>query len=166
MKKIIFSFFIFSKMALGADIQNLETCYSPEGRCDQKLIGMINSSKKTLEVAIYSIDHSGIAASIIAAKDRGVVVRMVVDKGQSKKKKSQVGDLLKAKVPLKYGNVKGIMHNKFSIVDGIIMETGSFNYKNNSTNDNAENQIYITDTNVLKSYQTNFDKLWSNGLQP
>lgn len=160
MKTLLFLVVISVQSLLAQDI-----CFSPAGHCDQKLIGLINSSKKTLDVAIYSIDHAGIASAIIEAKNRGVAVRMIVDRGQSKKTQSQVSTLVKSKVPLKIGNVKGIMHNKYSILDGQMLETGSFNYKNNSSNDNAENQIYISDLSVIKIYQENFDKLWTNGLE-
>lgn len=164
MKIFLLVSLFYANSLFAENVKNLETCYSPEGKCEQKLISVLNSSQKTLDIAIYSIDHTGIASAIISAKSRGVTIRMIVDKGQSKKKHSQVQALLKSKIPLKYGNVKGIMHNKYTIVDGAILETGSFNYKNNSSNDNAENQIYITDKSVIKSYTENFDKLWANGL--
>lgn len=141
-------------------VKNLETCFSPKEGCDQKLIGVINSAKKTLDVAIFSITHTGIAAAITEAQNRGVAVRMVVDKGQSEGAKSQTDELSAAKIPLKIGNATGIMHDKYCIVDGVIMETGSFNYTTSATSYNTENQIYITDKAVIKRYQDNFENLW------
>jgi len=157
----------FTQSAKASDhsiVQNLETCFSPEGHCDKKLIEVMSSAKKTLDVAIYEIEHGGIGSAITAAKNRGVTVRVVADKRESLKKKSQVPVLLKAKVPLKIANVKGIMHNKFCIVDGVILETGSFNYKKNASEANAENQIYITDPGTVKKYQDVFNQLWTDGL--
>lgn len=145
-------------------VTNLETCFSPNEGCDQKLIGIIASANKTLDVAIYSIAHPGIANAIIAAQTRGVTVRMVVDKSQSVGAHSETGTLTTANVPLKIGNVAGIMHDKFTIVDGIVLETGSFNYSNSATSYNAENQIYITNKDVIQKYQDNFEKLWTEGL--
>lgn len=145
-------------------VKNMETCFSPKEGCDQKLIGVINSAKKTLDVAIFSITHTGIASAIIAAQVRGVAVRMVVDKGQSEGTKSQTDELLAAKIPLKMGNAAGIMHDKYCIVDEVIMETGSFNYTTSATNYNTENQIYISDKKVLKRYQDNFENLWNEAV--
>ena len=90
---------------------------------------------------------------------------MVVDKGQSESTRSQTDELVQAKVPLKIGNSSRIMHDKFCIVDRMILETGSFNYTMSATVYNTENQIYITDKNVIKRYQDNFEKLWSDGLE-
>lgn len=146
-------------------VKNLETCFSPDEGCDQKLIAVINSAKKNLDVAIFSITHPEIAAAIAAAKKRGVNVRMVVDKGQSESSRSQTDELAEAKVSIKIGNSSKIMHDKFCIVDNMILETGSFNYTISATIYNTENQIYITDKNVIKRYQDNFEKLWSDGLE-
>jgi phosphatidylserine/phosphatidylglycerophosphate/cardiolipin synthase-like enzyme len=156
---------VFAEETQPLVVKNLETCFSPNESCDQKLIGVINSAKKTLDVAIFSITHPEIAAAITAAKNRGVDVRMVVDKGQSESTRSQTDELVQAKVPLKIGNSSRIMHDKFCIVDRMILETGSFNYTMSATVYNTENQIYITDKNVIKRYQDNFEKLWSDGLE-
>lgn len=145
-------------------VKNLETCFSPNEGCDQKLIGVINSAKKTLDIAIFSITHPEIAAAIASAKKRGVNVRMVVDKGQAESGRSQTDELLAANVSIKIGNSSKIMHDKFCIVDSVILETGSFNYTMSATLHNTENQIYITDKNVIKRYQDNFEKLWNDGL--
>lgn len=142
-------------------VQNLETCFSPNEGCDQKLISVINSAKKNLDIAIFSITHPEIAASIADAKKRGVEVRMVVDKGQAESGRSQTDELMTAHISIKIGNSAKIMHDKYCIVDSMILETGSFNYTMSATIYNTENQIYITDKNVIKRYQDNFEKLWN-----
>lgn len=145
-------------------VSNLETCFSPNENCDQKLINVINSAKKTLDIAIFSITHPDIAASIVAVKKKGVDVRMVVDKGQSTGSRSQTDELMTAQVSIRIGNSAKIMHDKYCIVDGLVLETGSFNYTMSATIYNTENQIYITDKNVIKRYQDNFEKLWNEAL--
>ncbi len=147
-----------------AGISNLDTCFSPDEGCDQKLISFIQSARSTLDIAIYSITHEGITSAINDAKARGVTVRMVVDKREAKGKGSSVEGLVSSGVPVKLGNVHGIMHDKFTIVDGAMIETGSFNYSMNATSENAENQLYLTDANVIQRYQGNFEKLWSSGI--
>ena len=141
-----------------------DTCFSPAGGCDKKLIQFIDNAKSSLDIAIYSITHSGIAQAIISAKNRGLAVRMVVDRSQSKGKSSLVSNLQSAGIPLKIGNFAGIMHNKFTIVDGEFMETGSYNYTGNATNNNGENQLYLNDSGVIQRYMANFEEIYQNGL--
>ena len=52
------------------------------------------------------------------------------------------------------------MHNKFAIFDGKLMVTGSYNWTNNAEHFNYENAVFITDTNVIKEYQKDFDDIW------
>lgn len=142
----------------------IDTCFSPMEACDQKLIAFINTSTKTLDVAIYSITHPGITAAIIAAQTRGVKVRMVVDRQQSLGNSSLTGQLTAAHINLRIGNLQGIMHDKYTLVDMRSVEAGSFNYSNNATVNNAENQIYLNDPTTVAKYENNFQILWTNSL--
>jgi phosphatidylserine/phosphatidylglycerophosphate/cardiolipin synthase-like enzyme len=142
----------------------IDTCFSPMEACDLKLIAFINTSAKTLDVAIYSMTHAGIAAAIIAAQKRGVIVRMVVDRQQSLGSSSLTGQLTAAHVNLRIGNLQGIMHDKYTLVDLRSVEAGSFNYSNNATVNNAENQIYLNDPTTVAKYENNFQILWANSL--
>lgn len=140
-----------------------ESCFSPKEDCAQKLISFINSAEKTLDIAIFSITHSEITNAIIAAKERGVVLRMVVDKAQAAGVKSKTKELTAARIPLKIGRASGTMHDKYSIVDGVILQTGSFNYSTSAVSKNTENQIYLTDKDAIQRYQDNFEILWNEG---
>ena len=169
MKKLLLIIIFFSTYSFAADsqiqvVENLDTCFSPIESCDQKLISVINTAKKTLDIAIFSITHPEIAESIVKAKQRGVKVRMVVDKGQSSGTRSQTDELVSSQVSIKIGNSGKIMHDKYCIIDNKILETGSFNYTMNATLFNTENQIYITDKKVIKKYKVNFERLWDEAF--
>jgi phosphatidylserine/phosphatidylglycerophosphate/cardiolipin synthase-like enzyme len=49
-------------------------------------------------------------------------------------------------------------------VDGAQMETGSFNYSENATENNGENQLYLNDAEVIQRYEQNFTTMYNNGL--
>lgn len=143
-------------------VGSLDTCFSPVERCDLKLIALLQTATKSLDIAIYSITHPQIVAAIIAAKTRGVKVRMVVDRQQSTGTSSLVTLLKSSGISLRVGNVQGIMHDKFSIVDKRTLETGSFNYTNNASESNAENQIYLNDPSTILKFEVIFAALWSS----
>ncbi len=154
----------FTQQVLAANpvVGSVDTCFSPAERCDLKLISLLGTASKTLDIAIYSITHPQIVAAIIAAKNRGVLVRMVVDRQQSSGASSLVNQLKGAGVPLRIGNVQGIMHDKYSIVDLRTIEAGSFNYTMNATQSNAENQLYLNDPTTVAKYEANFVALWNS----
>lgn len=148
-------------------VKPLDTCFAPYEACDQKIIEFISGAQKTLDIAIYAITHPKIAEAIQQQFKRGIRVRMVVDRIQAAGNSSLVDELVAAGIPLKIGDTgRAIMHNKFTIVDGVALETGSYNYTKNASFENSENQIYIHELNIIKRYQTDFDSLWKKGLQP
>jgi phosphatidylserine/phosphatidylglycerophosphate/cardiolipin synthase-like enzyme len=64
-----------------------------------------------------------------------------------------------------------IMHNKFMIIDGITLETGSFNFTKAAERRNSENVLVIhDDPQLVKDYMQQWENLWQQGkdftLQP
>ena len=125
---------------------DLETCFSPDEPCEAKLVKFIDSAHVSLDIAIFDINLGGLTNHIIQ-KAKSVPVRMVVDRKQAKQDShSAVAILIRAGIPIRFGAQKGIMHNKFVIVDGktehAMLETGSFNQTHGAAYSNNENQIY------------------------
>ena len=86
---------------------------------DQELIKVINSANKQLDIAIYSLTKKDIVNAIVAAKNRGVAVRLITDK-QEASNKSQAQELTalsKAGISIKINTHKGLMHLKVTIAD-------------------------------------------------
>ena len=153
-------FILVLSVVYGSAFANVTSvCFSPEGGCDEKLWTFFQSAKKSLDIAVFDLTHEKITHEILVASRR-VPVRVVVDRRQAKGQYSLVSTLMKANVPVKFGRQRGIMHNKFAIVDGRTMETGSFNYTSGASTKNHENQIYLADPVVIATYQKEFDRLW------
>lgn len=138
-------------------------CFAPDTDCSKPLANIMSQSKATLDVAIYDLNYQPLATAIIGQSAK-VKVRVIVDKEQSKTKSSLVSMLVKAGIPVKYGKQKGIMHNKFVIVDHFYVETGSYNYTDRATLANHENQIYTNDPDVVNAYIGEFEKMWALGV--
>lgn len=151
----------------GADApRDMEVCFSPRENCDDKLIAFLAGARHSLDVAIYSLNLPSIANALVEASQRGVAMRVLVDRLQSKGTSSGVPRLLSANIKVRIGNFSGIMHNKYTILDGRELETGSFNYSAAASDKNAENQIYIFHPDVVARYQANFEEMWKNSLAP
>lgn len=143
--------------------QHLETCFSPEGGCDQKLIAFMRTATSTLDVAAYSMTIPELAAAIIEIRDRGVSVRVITDVNQVRGNTSVVRTLVDARLDVRIWDPQRVMHHKFTIVDGRAVETGSFNYSVSASRFNAENQIYIYDENVARAYAGEYARIWAHG---
>ena len=53
------------------------------------------------------------------------------------------------------------MHNKYCLIDGELLVTGSFNWTSQAVSTNQENLIIVHDAEFVKEYQANFEELWS-----
>lgn len=136
-----------------------ETCFTPEEPCDIKLAKFMASAQKSLDVAIFDLNLDQLAHQILV-QSRKIAVRVVVDRRQAKNKDSLVPLLIKGGVQVRIGRQRGIMHNKFTIVDGRMIETGSYNYTHGAAFNNNENQLYLANPAIVKRYQERFERIW------
>ena len=131
---------------------------------DEKLIKVIDSSKTTLDIAIYSLTKQSIVDAIIGAKKRGVTVRVMTDKVESKgKSASKELKLIKdAGIPIKINSHVGLMYIKMTIADKKIATTGSYNYTEGGTKDNDDTLVIINDPKVAQDFDNEFESMWGN----
>lgn len=141
-------------------------CYFPRDgqKAQPKLISIINSSKKSLDVAIYSFTDPQIAAAIRGAKQRGVAVRLITDREQStsRSQKSNLSLLKRTGIPIKINTHSGIMHLKVTIADNSIATTGSFNYTKSAENKNDEVFVILTDSKTASGFEKEFNRMWND----
>jgi phosphatidylserine/phosphatidylglycerophosphate/cardiolipin synthase-like enzyme len=147
------------------DNSQIETYFTrKDGNLDKILIKEMNTAQKNLNIAIYSLTKEDIANAIIDAQKRGVDVKVITDKLESKTKSEKpILDKLKANnIPIKINSHSGLMHLKLSIIDDKTACGGSYNYTGNATKENDENLIVMRDSNIVKEYSDEFNSMWNN----
>lgn len=142
-----------------------EACFAPDEPCDVKLIKFIDSATRKIDVAIFDITLDQVAHRLLVASKK-LPVRILVDRKQAKTQHSLVPLLIKAGAKVRFGRQRGIMHNKFTIVDDRMVETGSFNYSNGAAFKNNENQIYLAQPEIVERYRKRFETLWEESAAP
>jgi phosphatidylserine/phosphatidylglycerophosphate/cardiolipin synthase-like enzyme len=142
---------------------DVSVLFSPHGACQKAIIDVANKTEKTLDCEIYSLTDPGITSAIIAAKERGVIVRVIADKTEAKTRSSTTNSLKAAGVDIReqHGSGGGIMHNKIMIADGTTVVAGSFNWTTRAEAKNDENLIIINDPAIAIRYTERFESLWS-----
>lgn len=143
--------------------QSTEVYFSPGGSVASRIVQEIQRAQATIDVAIYSFTRDEIADALIAAKNRGVAVRIIADSSQADGSGSDIARLEAAGIPLKRyaGGGGGIMHNKVAIFDSRIVLTGSYNWSTAAEASNDENAIFIRTPAVVTAYQAKFNALWA-----
>lgn len=116
--------------------------------CTDGLVKYIESAKRTLVFAIFSLTSNLIVDALIRAKNRGVVIYGIADNtqwGPSCDRLVGAGiDLLRAK------KQHACMHLKVALIDGHLVALGSFNWTNNAQLHNDE-VLLVTDSVELAS---------------
>nr|WP_275887035.1 phospholipase D-like domain-containing protein [Yersinia enterocolitica] len=102
---------------------------------------------------------------LLAAKRRGVSVRVLADKQSASKRYSAVTFLANQGVPVRLNDRYAIQHSKFALIDGETVQTGSLNYTHSAFTRNAENVVVIRGERAIsQAYQQEFERLWAEGV--
>jgi len=131
-----------------------------------KLVALIDGAQSSIDIANYTFSVRAIEDAILRAKQRGVTIRVAMDKGQ------QTADTVAARlaaagVPVRFvagsGNPAGLQHAKFMIVDELTLATGSNNWSSTGTSINEESTIVIGSHSgdpLLAGFACHFTAIW------
>ena len=79
---------------------------------------------------------------------------------------SAVRFLANERVPVRTNGRYAIQHNKFMVIDGHTVQTGSFNYTSSAAERNAENVLVVRNAPALAAqYDAEWRRLWNEGTQ-
>jgi phosphatidylserine/phosphatidylglycerophosphate/cardiolipin synthase-like enzyme len=159
--RITFFFLIFYLMSWFCGAQGIQVYFSPNGGCQQAVISEIRKATQTIDIAMYYLSSRDIAQALVKARDNNVRVRIVLDQGQEIEPASKSGYLVKHGFEVRYHLGFGLMHNKFAIIDGKSLITGSFNWTLTAEERNEENLLVITDEEAIEKYRERFEYLWN-----
>lgn len=135
--------------------------FSPNGGCQQAVVTQINKAQKSIDIAMYSFTSREIAQALVAAKQRQVKVKIVLDIAQIKDLYSKSRYLMSKGFNVKFHMGPGLMHNKFAVIDDQVLLTGSFNWTITADKRNTENLLVITDKDLAQKFTKEFKHLWA-----
>lgn len=144
---------------------SIEAGFSPSGEALDVVLKTIGSAQREILVAAYSFTSRPIAQALVAAARRGIQVRVVADQGESTKGYSAVQFLANQRVPVRVNGRYNLLHDKYLLVDGRHLQTGSFNYTAAAAQSNAENALVIWNVpQLVARYQVDWQRLWNEGV--
>lgn len=143
----------------------IEIAFSPNGSSLELILKGIEQSEKSILVAAYSFTSKPISTALLEAHKRGVSVQIIADKKANSGKYSAVTFLANHGVPVRINGNYQIFHHKFMVIDGLHVETGSFNYSAAAVNRNAENVLMLwNNKDIAEMYTQQWNILWDESL--
>ncbi len=173
-KKAVFSVIFLIIFSLNAFSRDIEVYFTPSYKALDVLVDLINSSKKSIDIAMYDFTSRPLAQSIVSAKKRGISIRIVLDKKSNNPKENRYTKYLYLKnngidvrfaKPHRHWDRDGIMHNKFAVFDGNIVSSGSANWTASAFAMNDENIVIIHRFDIANVYEKEFEILWKKATQ-
>lgn len=136
-----------------------------------KLIGYIDAAEQSIHLAVFETDLTPIAEALARAHGRGVDVRWITDDehgidADGEAGRGQFALLEEAGVPIRDDLRSALMHNKFVIIDGHIVWTGSMNLTYNDVFRNNNNIVVIESPEVAAVFEAEFGEMWNGQFGP
>ena len=151
-----------SSPLIATDSEHLEVCFTPDQSCLPQVIQRIDNAKSNILLLGYSFTSKPISDALVRAKNRGVKVRVVLDRSQKTQKSSKeaLESLLLGKIEVRFDHSVKIAHNKIILIDGEQTVTGSYNWTHSAEFKNAENLVFIGSKSITKRYTDYFERRW------
>jgi phosphatidylserine/phosphatidylglycerophosphate/cardiolipin synthase-like enzyme len=143
-----------------SSLAKTEVYFSLYDNPQKEIIKNINQAQAFINIAMYTFTDKEIALSLANAQERGVKVRVYLDRSQIGSTYSISRLLVQKGIKVRISTNNYIMHNKFAIIDNRLLLTGSYNWTFAANNKNEENLMVIDDPEIITRYQNQFEKLW------
>lgn len=141
--------------------------FSPEGTAEEKVLEAIReethrTGERSILVAAYEFTSWPVAKALVAARDAGVKVAVVVDAKENVKKASKAQFLVDHGIPVRQDNRLDMVHDKTLVLGGETVELGSFNFTAAAASaKHAENALVLRHApNVAECYIAHWRRLW------
>ncbi|MAG91126.1 hypothetical protein CMO83_00450 [Candidatus Woesearchaeota archaeon] len=132
--------------------KNPEIYFCPKEDCGKILESHINNANFSVYCAFYDLDLKNVI-NALSKKSKTVDVKLVMDNTNSDGQIKGEG--------IKIDDNGQLMHNKFCIIDGSIITSGSLNPTDNGNYRNKNNLVVIYSKALAENYNDEFNELWN-----
>lgn len=118
----------------------------------------IHRATSTVDMAAYDLDLEDVTRSLIGAAGRGLRVRLVTESDQAGRE--PVTAFEQAGIAVVQDGRPGLMHDKFLVVDGVDVWTGSMNFTFNGAYRNDNNLIRLHSADAAADFTREFEEMF------
>ena len=141
-----------------------EVLFAPEDRPGDRVVRLYGDAHRYLFVAMYGLTYPPAVQALVAAKRRGVDVRVLTDRERLRDHKQMLAleTLRLAGIPIRVNQHDSLMHLKQIVVDDRVNTTGSMNLTASGNAYNDERlDIVIDPVSTLRAKQK-FLRMWND----
>ena len=131
------------------------------GGPDRFLADSIDQARSQVDAALYDLNLWSIRNALLSAHQRGVQVRLVVESDSLDR--PEIQELISAGIPVRSDQAESLMHNKFIIIDGAEIWTGSMNLTVNGAYRHLNNLVRVRSTRLAENFSMEFEEMFLEG---
>jgi phosphatidylserine/phosphatidylglycerophosphate/cardiolipin synthase-like enzyme len=132
------------------------------GGPDEPLAQVIHNAEFSVDAALYDLNLWSIRDALLAVHDAGVQVRIVAESDNLDETEFQ--DLEQAGIEVLGDRRESLMHNKFVVIDGLDVWTGSMNFTVNGAYRNDNNLIHIRSSHLAENFTVEFEEMFVDDM--
>jgi len=142
----------------------VEVYYGPDDAPLDRLTTLYRRATRYLYVAVYGLTSPRAVEAMVAAKKRGVDVRLITDlqRTEDVKQRTALHTLHLAGIPILVNEHDGLMHLKQVVIDDEVNTTGSMNHTTSGNRYNDERLDVITDHAITVKAREKFLAMWND----
>jgi len=137
---------------------------------EKALSSLVRKAEKSISAHFYSCNLYELKDALIDAHEDGIIVRFITDNenyANSQMREACYDPLSAAGIPILTDSTSAQSHNKFMVVDGKYVWTGSLNATFGSTKYQSNDVVKIESADLANAYEDEFNEMWgSTGAQP
>lgn len=134
------------------DQGNINVFFCPSENCESALLEFLDSAEHSIHCALFDIGLTSVQEKLLE-KEKEIEVMVVTDDDYLKKFNH----------PFVKPDSHGLMHDKFCVIDGKKVSTGSMNPTGNDAHKNNNNLLLIESVLLAENYEDEFQEMW-NGV--
>jgi hypothetical protein len=139
---------------------DIQCYFAPEDSVEDHIVSEIMSAKSYIDFATFTFTSIPISNAIMEKIQEGIKVKGVYETRQASQYCTYDNLKLAGADVIYDGNPK-TMHDKFFVIDGQTVITGSYNPTKQANTENDENLLIIKDSSIAKTYEGEFNNLFS-----
>ena len=158
----VLALLLFGVSVVAADAVKCQVTsrFSSQGSVGKVVIDAIRATNERLTLALYGFDNPELGDELLQLVKKKVKVRLKIDTARSASKKivALIDKLRAGGVEVHTVAANGRNHNKFAIIDGRRVLTGSYNWTLKSEG-NWENLLILDCPELAESYESEWQRI-------
>jgi len=148
-------------------VSKVDVHYAPRENLERYDVALLDRAERSIDMAAYVVSDPVIVDALIRAAERGVKVRLYLDRSQFSHR-GRGADALFAS-PNVIARIKGrgaLMHLKAYAVDGKRLRTGSGNFSRSGLAAQDNDLVVVDDAETVMRFERDFDEIFARARNP